>query len=243
MRLYSEFADWFHLLTAPADYAEEAAHYRAALLTACEGPAETLLELGSGGGNGASHLKQWFDCTLTDLSPQMLAISAALNPECEHVEGDMRSLRLERTFDLVFAHDAVDYMTTLDDLRALATTAFAHTRPGGAALFAPDCVRESFVPETDHGGHDGDDGRSLRYLEWTHDPDPEDTQYDVEMAYLMRHADGRVDVAHDHWTCGLFPQDEWHTVLSGAGFEVRDYPSFDPEGYPALRLFLCHRPS
>ena len=100
MRLYSEFADWFHLLTAPADYAEEAAHYRAALLAACEGPAETLLELGSGGGNNASHLKHRFACTLTDLSPRMLAISAALN-----LEGDMRSLRLERTFDLVFAHD------------------------------------------------------------------------------------------------------------------------------------------
>ena len=93
MRLYSEFADWFHLLTAPADYAEEAAHYRAALLAACEGPAETLLELGSGGGNNASHLKHRFACTLTGLSPRMLAISAALNPECEHLEGDMRSLR------------------------------------------------------------------------------------------------------------------------------------------------------
>ena len=27
MRLYSEFADWFHLLTAPEDYAEEAARW------------------------------------------------------------------------------------------------------------------------------------------------------------------------------------------------------------------------
>ncbi len=26
-RLYTEFADWFHLLTAPADYAEEAAFF------------------------------------------------------------------------------------------------------------------------------------------------------------------------------------------------------------------------
>ena len=242
MRLYSEFADWFHLLTAPADYAEEAAHYRVALLEGCEGPAKTLLELGSGGGNNASFLKQSFDCTLTDLSPQMLAISAELNPECEHLEGDMRSLRLGRTFDLVFAHDAVDYLTTLDDLRAMAATAFAHVRPGGAALFAPDCVRESFAPETDHGGHDGDDGRAMRYLEWTHDPDPTDTQYDVEMVYTMRQSDGQIEVAHDHWTCGLFEQAEWHAVFRDAGFEVRDYPSFDPVEYPALRLFLCHRP-
>ena len=76
------------------------------------GEATTLLELGSGGGNNASHLKHRFECTLTDLSPEMLALSRTLNPECEHIEGDMRTLRLERTFDAVFVHDAIAYITT-----------------------------------------------------------------------------------------------------------------------------------
>ena len=31
--------------------------------------------------------------------------------------GDMRTLRLERTFDVVFIHDAISYLTTEDDLR------------------------------------------------------------------------------------------------------------------------------
>ena len=48
----------------------------------------------------------------------MLALSATLNPECEHLEGDMRTLRLGRTFDVVFIHDAISYLTTEDDLRA-----------------------------------------------------------------------------------------------------------------------------
>ena len=48
----------------------------------------TVLELGSGGGNNASHLKAQFRMTLVDRSPGMLAVSRALNPECEHVEGD-----------------------------------------------------------------------------------------------------------------------------------------------------------
>ncbi len=34
--------------------------------------------------------------------------SRELNPDCEHVLGDMRTLRLGRTFDAVFVHDAVD---------------------------------------------------------------------------------------------------------------------------------------
>ena len=52
MRLYSDLAGWFHLLTSPADYVEEAARYRSLMEEACPG-AQTLLELGSGGGNNA----------------------------------------------------------------------------------------------------------------------------------------------------------------------------------------------
>ena len=171
MRLYGDLAPWFHLLTAPEDYAVEAARYERLILESLP-EAETLLELGSGGGNNASHLKRRFACTLSDLSPQMLTLSRELNPECEHVLGDMRTLRLGRTFDAVFVHDAVAYMTTESDLRDCIGTALAHTRPGGVALFVPDFTRETFTPGTSHGGHDGADGRSLRYLEWSIDADP-----------------------------------------------------------------------
>lgn len=41
----------------------------------------------------------------------------------------MRTVRLGRTFDAVFVHDAVDYMTSEDDLRHVIETAFVHCRP------------------------------------------------------------------------------------------------------------------
>ena len=97
----------------------------------------------------------------------MLTLSQGLNPGCEHVLGDMRTMRMGRTFDIVFVHDAIAYMVTETDLLDCLATAFAHLRPEGVALFVPDHTRESFHPSTDHGGHDGADGRSLRYLEWT----------------------------------------------------------------------------
>ena len=241
MRLYDDLAGWFHLLTAPAEYAEEAARYRELLAEACEGPARTLLELGCGGGNNASHLKRWFACTLTDRSPRMLAQSRAINPECEHVEGDMRTLRLGRAFDLAFVHDAVVYLTALDDVRAAAATAFAHLRPGGAALFVPDYTRETFAPGTSHGGHDGPDGRALRYLEWVRDADPDDSRYEVDMAYLLHTPDGAVESAHDHCEEGLFTEAEWLAALGGAGFAVSAHPGvYDEEG-AGQRLFLCRK--
>src|SRR3970040_1216159 len=92
-RMYHELADWWPLLSAPADYAEEAALYRQLLDSTGEAPPVTVLELGSGGGNNASHLKRYYQLTLVDSSEGMLEVSRALNPECEHVQGDMRAVR------------------------------------------------------------------------------------------------------------------------------------------------------
>ncbi len=106
-RLYGDLASWFHLLTAPEDYEEEAELYRRLLIETAQDPVESVLELGSGGGNNASHLKRHFTLTLVDRSPGMLELSRGLNPECEHVEGDMRTVRLGRMFEAVFVHDAL----------------------------------------------------------------------------------------------------------------------------------------
>jgi SAM-dependent methyltransferase len=242
-KLYSSLSSWWPLLTAPADYAEEAALYQRILISACERSPQTMLELGSGGGNNASHLKAHFQLTLVDRSTGMLEVSRTLNPECQHVQGDMRTVRLGREFDCVFVHDAVCYLTTERDVRQAIETAFVHCRPGGAVLFAPDHVRDNFRPSTDHGGHDGED-RSLRYLEWTWDPDPADSTYLVDFAYLLRDRDGSVRVEWDRHVEGLFARGDWLRWLSEAGFdqpEVHpgDLSDVEPGRY---EVFVARRP-
>jgi SAM-dependent methyltransferase len=229
-------------MSAPADYAEEAKFYQRLLVDTCTGPCRTLLELGSGGGNNASYLKARFDVVLVDRSAAMLDVSRALNPEAKHVEGDMRTVRLGREFDCVFIHDAVAYMTTEADLRQAMETAFAHCRRGGAALFAPDHLSETFRPSTDHGGHD-DVSRGLRYLEWTWDPDPADTSYVVDYAYLLHEHDGSVRVEADRHIEGLFPRADWLRLLYDVGFEGAavpfDHSELEPGSY---EVFACRKP-
>jgi hypothetical protein len=149
-----------------------------------------------------------------------LTLSRELNPECDHVLGDMRTLRLGRTYDAVFVHDAVMYLTTEDDLLACMETAFAHTRPGSVALFVPDYTRETFRPGTSHGGHDGADGRSLRYLEWSTDPEPGDSVYEVDYAVVLREPGQEPRLVHDHHVEGLFPEHTWLHLLEHAGFRA-----------------------
>ena len=221
MNLYNSLAEWWPLLSPPEDYEEEAAIYSNLLISAGNLPARTVLELGCGGGNNASHMKLRFAMTLTDVAENMLAVSRQLNPECEHINGDMRTLRLGREFDRVFIHDAICYMATAEDLSAAVTTAFVHCRPGGAALFVPDFVRENFRTASDHDGSDLG-LRGLRYLEWVWDPDPADTSYAVDYAYMLRSEDGSVRVEHERHTEGLFSRAEWLVTLEEAGFKA--YP-------------------
>jgi SAM-dependent methyltransferase len=238
--LYRDLAPWFTLLTAPEDYAEEAEAYRK-ILSGVSHPPRTVLELGSGAGNNASHLKAHFEMTLVDLSPEMLSVSMEQNPECAHEQGDMRTVRLGHSFDAVFVHDAVMYLRSEADLALAVETAFVHTRPGGVALFVPDCVRETFRPATSTGGHDRGK-KGLRYLEWTWDPDPGDSTFVSDFAYLLREEDGSVRSISERHVVGLFPRKTWLGLLSEAGFsaqrvgiELADLEPCSYEGFLGLR--------
>lgn len=219
-RLYGEFADWWLLMSPPVHYGEEARDLVARLGDFHRGPATTMLELGSGGGSLAYHLKDRFTLTLTDVSPGMLGVNRSVNPECEHYLGDMRSLRLDRIFDIVLVHDAIMYMTTATDLRAAFETAAVHCRDGGTVVLLPDYVKETFEAGTDCGGEDGDDGRALRYLEWIWDPEPSDHTYVADYVYALRTPDGQVTVEHDRHVEGLFARAQWLEWLAEVGFDV-----------------------
>jgi SAM-dependent methyltransferase len=241
MRMYADLAPWFHLLTHPSEYADEASHIARLIEAAADGPARTLLELGAGGGNNASHLKSRFSCTLTDVSAEMLELSRSLNPECEHVQGDMRTLRLGRRFDAVLAHDALMYMTTEADLASAIRTAAEHLRPGGVAVLVPDTTRDAFDALTSHGGHDGDDGRSLRYLEWWSDPDPDNSTYDVDFVVALREPGQPFRIVHDHHVCGVFSEATWRRLIRGAGLELVDVDVPDPH-FGEHAVFVARRP-
>jgi len=230
--MYTDAADWFVLLTPPEHYTEEAAWVLERIPEA-----KSLLELGSGGGHLASHLGGVEEVVLSDLSPQMLESSKRLNPAREHVEGDMRTLRLGRDFDAVLIHDAIGYMLTEQDLDAAFETAAAHLEPGGKVIVMPDVVAEKFADDTNHGGSDHEDGRGMRYLEWQFRSQDEDaTHYDVHYSLMLRSADGSVEVIHDHHRIGLFPCKTWIARLEAAGFEVeQEVDDWDREVFIGTR--------
>jgi len=222
MKLYNELAGWWHLLSSPHDYEEEASLYRK-IIGHYKQDINSALELGSGGGNNAFHLKKFYTLTLTDISSAMISMSQQLNPECEHIIGDMREINLGREFDLVFIHDAIMYITTEEDLKKVFEVAHRHLKKDGILFIAPDFFAETFQPYSDHGGHD-DGKRGIRYLEWTTDGDPRDNKVETNFAYLLKDEGGNIRVEHDTAVEGLFPKKTWQNLLTNVGFEVHFEP-------------------
>jgi SAM-dependent methyltransferase len=218
--LYQELASWWPLISPPAEYAQDAAAI-AAVFESAAIPVRTVLDLGSGGGHVALHLKEHLTLTLVDLSEQMLDVSRKINPHCRHVHGDMRTVRLGELFDGVLVHDAIDYLTTQRDLRLVIDTALAHCRPGGVAVFAPDHTAETFRAGTGAGGGSEDGGRQASFRERTSDPDPADDWILAEYEFTLREAGGRVRVVRESHRLGSFRRETWLRLLADAGFSAK----------------------
>ncbi len=97
--------------------------------------AARLLDVGCGTGAHLPRLAKEFDVVGVDLSPQMLAIAAKRLPGVPLAEGDFRSFRLDRSFDIaVSLFSGIGYLTEQDDLRAAVANIAAHLNPGGLLL-------------------------------------------------------------------------------------------------------------
>ncbi len=216
-RLYGELAYLWPLMSPPEEYAEEAAHWRDTLRELLGPGRHEILELGVGGGHNLSHLTADFKATAADISEPMLAHSKRLNPGVEHLLGDMRCLRTGRKFKAVLIHDAISHMLSDADLLDTFVTAAAHLEPGGVLITAPDRFHETFgAPHTEVCTHSN--GRmELTCLEYTHDPDPNDSVVETIFTHIIREG-SQVRIEHDRMLTGLFPTSVWERLMGEAGF-------------------------
>jgi len=223
-RLYDDLAHLWPILSPPEHYFADAAVLRGLMEKHFAGstdPRRSVLELGAGGGHTLVHLADDYDCTAVDLSEPMLAHCKQLVPKAQAVVGDMRSVRLDKTFDVVLIHDAVDYMLSESDVKQALETAAAHLEPGGLCVIAPTYTRETFID-----GEVADDGTTtesedLTYFSYVHDPDPKDDTFEMILLYLIRNMKTRaVELIEDRHTCGLFSNEQWLAWMGDAGFDA-----------------------
>jgi SAM-dependent methyltransferase len=241
-RLYHDLAWTWPIVSPPERYVREAQEIRR-LIRGRAPDARTLLHLGCGGGHLDMTLKRSFEITGVDLSPKMLALARRLNPKVPYRVGDMRSIRLRRTFDAVVIADSVAYMRTERELRAAFGTAFVHLAPGGVFLTyverTPATFRQNATTRTIARRGDVE----VVMIENQHDPDPTDTTYESTFIYLIRRR-GRLRVETDRHRLGFFPLPVWLRLLRMTGFRVTQVVGEpDRQGARGNATFVCVRPA
>lgn len=145
MSVFGAYSRYYNLLYKDKDYAGEA-EYVNHLIRRHKPDAASILNLGCGTGRHDLLLAQkGYEVTGIDRSEEMLAVAnsqlSALNPQpplLSFQQGDIRTIRLNKTFDVVTAlFHVMSYQSANDDLRAAFATARTHLKPGGIFIF--DC--------------------------------------------------------------------------------------------------------
>jgi SAM-dependent methyltransferase len=144
MTIFANYAHYYDLLYQDKDYLGEAKFIHQLIQTNAPDTTE-ILELGCGTGSHALLLAtEGYHIHGVDLSPEMLqtaqARSAQLSPELatklQFTAGDLRTVRLDRKFDVVLSlFHVISYQTTNEDLLAAFETAKIHLKPGGIFIF------------------------------------------------------------------------------------------------------------
>ena len=227
-RLYNDLAHLWHLVSPLGDYSEETELFYAILDKKSEIVIENLLHFGCGRGHNDFFFKQHFKVTGVDISSTMLEWARVLNPEIEYLEGDMRSVQLDKKFDAVVAIDSVDYLLTLADLKKMFKNAYDHLKSGGVFMFILESTREKFKQNDTimYSNHTEDE--ILTVIENRFDPNVEDTEYEATFIYLYRKL-GELEVLTDRHLCGLFNLAEVKKILIETGFRAEIVQYEPPE--------------
>jgi SAM-dependent methyltransferase len=233
-RMYGDLAWTWLIVSRKENYVEEAKAFRDVIRKHSRIPARTLLHLGCGGGHLDFTLKRYFDVTGVDVSEDMLALAQRLNPGLAYHQGDMRTVRFEQTFDAVMVADSIDYMLTVEDLRAAFATAYACLKPGGVfCTYAEETAERFRQNKTDcYTRVQGD--VEITFVHNNYDPDSTDTTYESTFVYLIRRG-GQLQIETDRHLDGLFSLETWLELLREVGFEVEQI-EFDEEKIP---MFAC----
>jgi SAM-dependent methyltransferase len=198
-------------------------------------PPRSALDIGCGTGRFLASLAETVDdCWGVDLLEENVAYAAAAHSRLRVVQGDMRAVRLGRTFELVTSFgNALSYALTDEDLTCTALTWAAHACRGtlliadvlnARSYLDGDGFRERIEGCVDAGGFRATSvsthalDRAARRLTRTR----------------VWHIAGRPDVVEDYAEYRLVFPDELTRLCEAAGFEVLDL--FDNREFRATEL-------
>jgi SAM-dependent methyltransferase len=244
--LFQRYGAYYDLLYRDKDYVGEA-DYLTRTLRAVDPGIKTILELGSGTGrHGRLLAARGFDVLGIERSEAMAAAArramdgATVNGGAfDCVQGDVRTTRIDRTFDAVLSlFHVVSYQTKNADLTRTFANAARHLRPKGTFFFdvwhGPAVVTER--PSARVKTMEDDQTRLIRVAEPMMDLDAGTVTVQYTMLAESK-ADGRLTTfREEHPMRYLFPV-EIEFFADQAGFDIERNEEFLTGNSPSDRTW------
>jgi ubiquinone/menaquinone biosynthesis C-methylase UbiE len=217
------------------DYAAEAYKLHEFIQKYKRTDGNTLLDMACGTGTHAGFLSQYYQVTGADLNSRMLKVARKKHPEIKFVEGDMRSLKLGRKFDVITClFSAIGYMKTKADLRLTLRSMSRHLLPGGVLLVEPWFSEDQWnVGRVSINRVEKPDLKIIRMALAR----KRGKVSLLEFQYLIGTSKG-IQHLTEHLELGLFDHGDYEHAFTRAGLQV----FHDPEGIFGRGLCIGTRP-
>lgn len=240
---YEELAWIEPIIVPPEQYYKETELYCRLIREHTLIESQDLLHFASGAGINDYTFKKYFDVTGVDLSRGMLKVAKEINPEVTYYHGDMRSIDLQREFDVVAIPDSIGYMTTAQDLQMVVGNACRHLRPGGVLLITAHLKEEFRANNFVYTGSRGD--VEVTVFENNYIVGLAKDCYEATIIYLIRRK-GELELFTECHTIGLFDSDHWQSLFDEYELKVCRMTLndlYDPyiigEGSYPITIFIC----
>ncbi|MGI0129370.1 MAG: class I SAM-dependent DNA methyltransferase [Thermoplasmata archaeon] len=160
--MFHQLAEYYDSLVAEKDYVGEVECLERLAERFGRSRGRAWLDVACGSGRQLELLRRKHTVVGVDLSAQMLRGARRRLPETRLVRADMRSFRLEGSFDVVSClFSAVGHLRTERDLQRAFTNFARHLKPGGVAIVEPWIDPEDFRPGYLHLVTGGNSGHSI----------------------------------------------------------------------------------
>ena len=170
-----------------------------------------LLDLGCGTGETLLRLKDEFECSGLDLSPDMLALAnkKLKNKNVKLYLGDMREFNTGEKYDIIMSlFDTVNHLTSIDDLDDLMKCINLSLNPGGIYIF--DVINREFMDNMFPGGVYYDDRKDMTII-WEHFK--EDELDIVEAVYFVKNRAGHYEKLKELYEKRIFEEFEIRKIV------------------------------
>lgn len=213
------------------DYAAEADRIHELIQKYKQSDGNTLLDVACGTGTHMGLLCDRYDVTGVDINSEMLKVAHKKHPGLRFLQGDMRTLDLNRQFDVIIClFSAIGYMRTKADLQKAVKSMDRHLLPGGVVLVEP-----WFAPEQWNVGRVTTiyvDKPEIKIVRMSHSAKKGKISL-LEFEYLIGTSKG-IKRLSEHHEFGMFTHDEYMSAFKRAGLTVHH----DPKGVDGRGLYI-----